>query len=90
MKRKHKRMIRECLDNFDFEKVQEVMEFLHWEWTSSVGVPTVDDIRGVARRQLKRAIKEDLIFIETGGLRVSRPYGNLRLSFEIENWEAEK
>jgi hypothetical protein len=90
MKRKHKMMIQECLDNFDFENVQRVMEFLHWEWTSSVGVPTVDDIRGVARRQLKRAIKEDLIFIETGGLRVSRPYGNLRLSFEIETWEAEK
>ena len=90
MKRKHKRMIQECLDNFDFNKVQRVMEFLQWEWSSSAGVPTVYDLREGAKRLLKQVIKEDLLFIGTGGLWVSRPYGNLHLSFSIEDWEAEK
>jgi hypothetical protein len=78
------------LDNFDFNKVQRVMEFLQWEWSSSAGVPTVYDLREKAKRLLKHCVQDDLIFIETGGFRVSRPYGNLRLSFEIEDWEAEK
>lgn len=90
MKRRHKRMIHECLRNFDFKKVEQVMEFLKWEWVSSGGVPNANEIEDEAERLLKACIKEDLDYLGGGGLWVHRWYGNLQLSFSIEDWEAEK
>ena len=45
------------MDRFDFEQVQKVMTFLDWKW-SSVGIPTVDDLKAEAFRQLNKCIDE--------------------------------
>lgn len=69
----------ECLDNFDFERVADVMEYLNWGWYDELVkepvVPHVSDIRALARKMLIEALentfesKEDW-FSSTGGLEV--------------------
>jgi hypothetical protein len=79
------------MDNFNFEKVQKVMEFLKWKW-APIGneVPEVYQIRQSARRLLKDAIKIESS-LSTGGLAVRyKKHSNgdisLELSFEIDEW----
>ena len=46
----------EIMDNFDFEKVEKVMEFLDWKWAFIEGspkVPTRADLRSGVRKQFR-------------------------------------
>ena len=45
----------EIIDEFDFERVKKVMDFLNWHWVVCDGVPYVSDLRKEARRQLVEA-----------------------------------
>ena len=50
-------MISQILGEFDFYKVQRVMELLNWTWTSSqseTGVPEVHELVACANELLKR------------------------------------
>jgi hypothetical protein len=49
-------MIDDILDNFDFIKVQTVMEALNWQWTGE-GVPSIDQLKEKAVYLLKGAAK---------------------------------
>jgi len=49
-------MIDDIMDNFDFEKVHDVMEHLGWSWVvpgSNPEVPDIGTIRRVARKCLR-------------------------------------
>lgn len=49
-------VIDEVLDNFDFEKVEKVMNAIHWRWAMSEepdGIPTIAEMRKTARKLLK-------------------------------------
>lgn len=47
----------EIMMNFDFEKVNRVMEFLNWRWYGAKnGVPTVDEIKTEVRDHLDELI----------------------------------
>ena len=51
-------MIDDIMDNFDFEKVHDVMEHLGWSWVvsgSNLEVPDIGTIRRVARKCLRDA-----------------------------------
>ena len=59
---REQKMIDECLDYLDFEKVQKVMTFLDWKWgnihiTGGAEVPSIPEMRKSARRYLKMAIE---------------------------------
>ena len=47
----------DCIDNFNFQKVFNIMQFLHWEW-EGVGLPDVNKLKAEARKQLMRCLQE--------------------------------
>lgn len=88
---KQQELIDDIMDNFNFEKVHKVMEFLNWTWWNNELKkdinPTIQDIRSDARKKLKRILEENHSSIESGGL-VARKYddGTISLEFKIEYW----
>ena len=64
-----KMKIQNIMEDFDFQKVHNVMEQLDWKWTSTKpGVPTIDEMKCEAKRLLIDACIEKTC-IATGGFR---------------------
>lgn len=82
-------LIDEVLDNFDFEKVKKVTDALNGTWSDSDIVPEIYDLRKLARRLLKDAIKENLPQIATGGFRAGYSDKILSLEFIVAEWDEE-
>ena len=93
-------IVDEILDNFDFDKVVKVMEYLEWTWASTGGeLVYVSDARKFARHLLTEALSKVKVNtnsefnIESGGFRAEaetfldddKKYA--RLSFELESHE---
>ena len=79
--------ITEVLDQFDFDKVHKVMEFLAWTWASSEGVPKVSSLILTAIDLLNQAIeaadlRQEPVSIGTGGFKAEAEFheGKLYLS----------
>ena len=61
--------IEDIMENFDFQKVHDVMEQLDWKWAMSKnGVPTIDEMKHEAKRLLIDACVERTC-VATGGFR---------------------
>lgn len=59
------------MENFDFDKVQSVMDYLDWKWVGTKnGVPDVGEIEESAKRMLIDAAFEETT-ISSGGLKVT-------------------
>lgn len=41
--------VENAIDDFDFEKVSKVMQFLNWQWATTKGVPTQEDMSEMVR-----------------------------------------
>lgn len=89
------KQITEILEEFDFEKVHQVMTFLKWEWRD-LGVPSVDTIKSEVKSQIERCIKDAIankttMYTSTGGFSVyCDPQEKLiQLKFELAEWTAE-
>ena len=94
-------LIMDCLDEFDFDRVSDVMTFLNWEWSldkDDYRVPTVQDLRANARKHLKAVIQgahesEGKEYVTaTGGFRYECKiyedgYVWLRMAFEVTDWD---
>lgn len=78
--------IDEIMDNFDFHKVQRVMEFMDWTWMGEP--PGAPALRKRARSLLKEVVEKDRLYAAQGGLRAEHMLGRLRLSFVLECWDA--
>jgi len=88
------------MDNFDFEKVHRVMEYLDWKWAGidGYGVPNIYELRKRARMLIKEAVKDlerdKECNISTGGFCVSAwraPEDDkvfIKLSFVITDWDS--
>lgn len=97
---RHQKMMFDIINNFDFQKVHDVMKYLDWTWYSK-GIPTVDDIRFSARERIESVIKNCLLdanpneeyFVSSGGLKataIKDDYGQitfLQLEFVIVSWD---
>jgi hypothetical protein len=97
---RHQKMMFDIINNFDFQKVHDVMKYLNWSWYPK-GIPTVDDIRFSARERIESVIKaclldakpEEEYFVSSGGLKataIKNNYGQitfLELEFVLTNWE---
>lgn len=89
---KYQYLIDEIMEQFDFNKVHEVMTFLDWKWVTKRGhvIPTLDEIRAEANRLLGQAVMEQTT-IATGGFKaqfVDSPDGEepfLGLEFIVED-----
>lgn len=61
--------IQDIMEDFDFQKVHDVMEKLDWKWAMSKnGVPTIDEMKAEAKRLLIDACIERTC-VSTGGFR---------------------
>lgn len=82
------------MDNFNFERVYNVMKAIDWKWVkkdSSYGVPTVDEIKEKAANLLWNLVNSDVNLISTGGLEVSKDFSDyddpfIQLKFVVEEW----
>ena len=80
-----KENIDKIINNFDFEKVHEVMNFLGWEWHPLNKVPSIDELKKQARELLEQICAEpDIHNISTGGFEVILHRDILTLKFVIE------
>jgi hypothetical protein len=92
--------VEDILDEFDFEKVKKVMDFLDWKWHAAEdGVPRIAELRKSARSLLKQCAFKVLLSSEidaesnifTGGFRAQAyKYDdnvNFRLSFVLTEWD---
>ena len=92
--------IDDLIDNFDFDRVETVMQALDWKWAnpeSHPSVPTVPQMRKTARNLLREAAKMAIktnqgYSVATGGFfaRVLEPKEGetklyMRIHFEIES-----
>ena len=61
--------IQDILEDFNFQKVHDVMEQLDWKWAmTKYGVPTLDELKSEAKRLLIDACVEHTC-VATGGFR---------------------
>lgn len=95
MSKDENEIIEDILDEFDFSKVQGVMEALDWTWfesgVSPSEVPTLGKLRKKARFLLKECMQFPEYSTATGGLWASKktfdgePY--YRLQFVVAHWD---
>lgn len=71
-------MIREVMEEFDFQKVQRTMEALNWKWFTTGGrVPNIYELKSSAEKYLKETVKELLethtlkLVYSTGGFSIT-------------------
>jgi len=48
-------MLEDIIDNFDFDRVHNVMDYLNWQWTTCSGVPTIEELKEKAISLLRDA-----------------------------------
>ena len=48
-------MLEDIIDNFDFDRVHNVMDYLRWQWATCGGVPTIEELKEQAIRLLRDA-----------------------------------
>ena len=86
--------INEIMDNFDFNKVAKVMDFLDWKWyLKEYRVPAEPEIRKKVRQHLTKAFEYGQgqgrkYTLCTGGFVCSYDpeYSELSLTFELDGW----
>jgi hypothetical protein len=87
-------LVDELLDQFDFEKVKEVMDALDWKWGmarwgtgTEALVPDIPELRKQAREMLWELIRSKNRMIKMGGLVVEKDDDDtLELRFEVTSW----
>ena len=82
-------LIDEILDQFDFQKVKEVMDALNWTWAigTESHVPDIPELRKQAREMLWDAIRSKHRMIKTGGFVAEKEDDDtLELRFEVTSW----
>jgi hypothetical protein len=78
----------EINENFDWQRVEKVMNFLNWRWYSTDGVPNVRDLKHKAYNLLKEAY-DNGGFYAIGGFEAEylRNDDFLKLSFVLDSWD---
>lgn len=89
--------IEECIKNINWERIQDVMYRLRWEWhcsDESYRVPTVDELKNSASEMLHDCFiemdkeKSEIFAIRSGGLSaVTYKNNSCRLSFELDYYD---
>lgn len=77
-------MIKDIMDDFDFDEVHKVMKYLGWEWSDCDDVPSTYSIIKLAEWLLKEAYDKNTT-VAQGGFRASMENGSLELSFILQS-----
>lgn len=65
-KSNNERKIDDLMENFDFEKVKKVMDFLDWTWYGESKPPSIEALKRNARDMLERAVEEKTCISSAG------------------------
>ena len=90
------KLIENILENFDFEKVRKVMDFLNWTWADNE-VPSTYKLINSAKKRLEEAYtlserENRNCSISSGGLKASTIWDEgqvvfLELEFVLTSWD---
>lgn len=72
-----KELIEECIENFDFDRVEMVMKDLKWTWFPARNSPTLEELKESAEEQLYSAcamMSDDELNVEEDGTPIIGPY----------------
>ena len=88
-KKFYKQKLQELIDEFDFWKVENIMEVLEWTWAGIIGYPRKDDMIEVVRNLYNsienRILKGEYCFCATGGFKLTfNPEEDNELSLVFE------
>lgn len=88
---RQRRHIDAILDEFDFGAVHRHMTVVGWKWGigQDAKVPTVGELRRMARLLLTSAVTKNLSHTSSGGFEVWRRDDLLWLGFAIASWDNE-
>lgn len=75
-----KNLKKEVLDNFDFEKVHSVMEFLNWTWVTKKNDRKIPSV--------KKKMKKHASFLIDDALKGLKKSGTTEYSAEVGGFEA--
>ncbi len=74
-KKFYQQKLQELIDEFEFWKVEKIMEFLKWTWAGITGYPKKDDMIKMVKSLYdsieSRILKEEYCFSATGGFRLT-------------------
>ena len=74
-KKFYRQKLQELIDEFDFWKVENIMEVLEWTWADIVGFPKKDDMIKVVNNLYNsienRVLKGEYCFCATGGFKLT-------------------
>jgi hypothetical protein len=84
-------------ENFRWEKVRSVMEFLDWTWGQEETIPTIKQLKSMVRDLMERRIKGSII---GGGYDFRQKLGGFivdydgegtqfEVEFSVEGWDTE-
>jgi hypothetical protein len=94
--------IEDVMDNFDFYRVKEVMDYLDWQWVSASGCedlfdapPTLPEMRKQVRRLMRKAWQGyqdnegETYKAGTGGFMAVFNGDGFTVTFELAMWNTE-
>jgi hypothetical protein len=88
MKKWQAKAIQEIMDEFNFASVRKVMVALDWTWGNTPSIPSIDELRRVANRQLTQMCEKNQSAISSGGFdcTYNKKDKCISLSFIVEEW----
>lgn len=85
--------LQELINEFDFDRVHQVMDVLDWHWANVYGIPEKIDMISVVRSLYsdieERVLDEEYCYSATGGFKLTfnpEEENELNLVFEAENY----
>ena len=79
--------IQKIMNNFDFEKVHNIMKFLNWTWFPQNTIPTIDKLKQETESLLIQiSTHPEYKNISTGGFEVTIDKQTINLRFIVEEY----
>ena len=80
--------LEECIFEFDFVKVWNIMEYLDWKWSTPAGykVPSIDEMKKMVRNLATDCWKRGSQWCSSGGFRAFVDENSLEIVFIVENY----
>lgn len=86
-KENKEKVIKEILEEFDFEKVHEYMDEKGWGYGSDNEIPSIPNLVMFAHKLLDELLSDDdLNYVSTGGFTALRISGQINLQFSITEY----